>query len=127
MSISKHNRKGSLYTYDADTKSWPFRKLDELAAWERSQGKEPGSYVYIVRRFFVTESKFGPSIVAVVPAGDGTGALVNLPSHLDEVIDEIEADPESIEQINTGHAGFRLRGYADRNNVQRWSVEFVDA
>lgn len=126
MSISKHNKSASVFTFDGDTRDWPYRSLADLAEWENAGGENPGSHVYVIRKFFLSKGKYGEQYVGVVPAPEGGGALVNFPAHLTDYVEEIIEDQETVDQINAGKAGFRLRSYEDRNGDTRWSVLFVD-
>ena len=111
MSFAKKLNK-IVFNYDVKDKG--FVKLADLV-----QGK-----IYKIQAVFVNrKSKFGP-----IPVIGLDTCLVDLPAHLLNDVEAILEDPEMIDEIKAGHAGFSVVTYQDRNDVKRYSVnwEYID-
>lgn len=52
--------------------------------------------------------------------------FVNLPSHLVNDVSEMINDRETVDQINSCKAGFRIRSYTNRNGGESYSVEWMN-
>lgn len=109
MSFAKKLNK---VTFKYDSKGKDFVKLSDLV-----QGK-----IYQIKAAFINrKSKFGPSPVLGLDT-----CLVDLPAHCLEDVEAILNDPEMVEDINNGHAGFSVVTYEDKNGITRYSVEWED-
>ena len=124
MSISRHNKGESKFTYPVG-KDLPYKKLSELYGATNNP--------IIVRSFFKnTKSKFGENyIIAVTLTCDkevnNADICINLPQHLNETVEEILEDQESIDQINKGKAGIIIEEYEEKTYKRTcYSVQFVD-
>lgn len=103
--------------FDVDTKDYAFTSLGELYK-EYGEKKE-----YKLQGLFINKkSKFGSQPVAIIE-----GCLIDLPSHMTEQVNTILADPEQIEDIKNGTAGFTIYSYENKKfgNVC-YSVNFID-
>lgn len=103
--------------FDVDTKDYAFTSLGELYK-EYGEKKE-----YVLQGIYInTKSNFGNQPVAIIE-----GCLVNLPSHLMEQVKTILDDPEQIEDIKKGIAGFTIYSYKNKKfgNIC-YSVNFID-
>lgn len=69
-----------------------------------------------------TKGKYGAQ--AIIAINEST--LVNLPSHLLEVCEEMRKDPEAVEAINNGQAGFKVYQYTSKSGNSGYSVDWVD-
>lgn len=69
-----------------------------------------------------TKGKYGPQ-PSVAIAED---TMVNLPSHLLDVCEEMRKDPEAVEAINNGQAGFTVYKYTTNSGREGYSVNWVD-
>ena len=69
-----------------------------------------------------TKGKYGPQ--ACIAINEST--MVNLPSHLLEVCQEMRQDPDAVEAINNGQAGFRVYQYTSKAGNSGFSVDWVD-
>lgn len=52
--------------------------------------------------------------------------LVNFPKHLLEVCEEMRKDPDAIDAINNGQAGFKVYQYTSKQGRVAYSVDWVD-
>lgn len=65
--------------------------------------------VYDFLGCFITTGKYGKQAVIIT-----NGMLVNCPSHMVKVVEDILNDDEAIADINNGHAGFKTYDYTDK-------------
>ena len=101
--------------FTADCKGFDYKSLHEL--YEQNGGY----HVYPLRALYINErSKFGAAPVAATDK-----CYVNLPSHLCEVCRQMIADPETVDTINAGKAGFSIYTY-ETNNRLCYSVNWED-
>ena len=109
MSFAKKLNK-VVFKYEAKGKD--FVKLGDLV-----KGK-----VYQIKAVFINKkSKFGPSPVIGLET-----CLVDLPTHCLEDVEEILADPELIDCINDGKAGFSVVTYEEKNGSTSYCVNGED-
>ncbi len=113
MAISSFN-KGNVFNFN--TEGLQFAELEDL--YNSDENK-----VYPIKGFFInSKSKFGPRPVVVTP-----DFMADLPQHMLETVNQIIADPETVQQINDGKAGFRIRSYISKTyNKECFTVSFVD-
>ena len=115
MSISKFNHV-SPFTFKlevADPHYYSLRQLYESNGADR---------IYTFLALFISnKGKFGDQPIATT-----SHYYVNLPKHLVDDCRAMIADPETVQQINAGKAGFRIRKYFTKNNQEAFSVEWVD-
>lgn len=91
MAITKFNT--NIINWGIETDGFPFKKLNEL-----EEGK-----VYVLRGCFTTpDNGYGMGAVLIID-----DALINVPQRYVELVQEIRNDPEVIDQIKAGKAGFR--------------------
>ena len=80
-------------------------------------------HVFAIAAIYInTKGKYGPQ--AVIAINEST--LVNLPSHLLEVCEDMRRDPEAVDAINNGKAGFKVYQYSTKNGNTGFSVDWVD-
>ena len=109
MSFAKKLNK---VVFKYETKGKDFVKLGDLV-----QNK-----IYKIQAAFINKkSKFGPSPVLGLET-----CMVDLPAHCLEDVEAILNDPEMIEEIQNGKAGFSVVTYQDKNGVTRYSVNWED-
>lgn len=80
-------------------------------------------HVFAIAAIYInTKGKYGPQ--AVIAINEST--LVNLPTHLLEDCEKMRKDPEAVDAINNGLAGFKVYQYATKTGKQCFSVDWVD-
>lgn len=112
---SKHARKEGL-TFAFDTSSIKgYTSLKDLYAVHAPEE------VYVIRAIFISKGKFGehPTIAL-------ENVYVNLPSWMTEECRGIASDPEDVQAINEGKAGFRIVKRTGQNG-DYLAVNWVDA
>lgn len=120
MSILKFNKE-SKFTAKASEEA-VYVKLQDL--YESSKDT-----AMVIHSFFKnTKSKFGENFIAfVTPEGGEQEFLVNLPKHLNNTIESIMADEETVDEINACKAGFKVYSYEDKlHNKTCYSINFVE-
>lgn len=111
--IGKYNKK-ALFLYDSEVER-DFCTLQELQEQNGDTNK-----IFTVQALFINEkSKFGNAPVAVV--GE---YLVNLPSHLLDVVEGMRADEEFIQLVNDRKVGFTIYSF-DNKYGKQYSVEWL--
>lgn len=115
MNYGKFNK--NTRVFKAEAKNREFVQLSKLY-------EENADRVYTLYGFFPnTKGKFGKSYIAMV----GDNGLVDLPHHLNEMLETISADKEAVDGINNGECKFKIRQYVDKKfNKTCYSIEFVD-
>lgn len=108
---AKYNRK----KFDVDTTDLPYLPLSALyngvnaATAEKVPYNGKGGEIFVIRALYInTKSRFGASPLCVID-----GAMVNFPRHLVDTVNDILMDPEAINAINAGAAGFTVYEYQD--------------
>ena len=114
MSIVKFNHT-SPFTFKAGEK-FPYYSLKSLA-----DSNKPETVYRVLGLFINDRGRYGDQPLALTPY-----YYVNLPSHLLNDVTAMIKDPEVVEQINAGKAGFKIRDYINRNGGKSYSVEWVD-
>lgn len=80
-------------------------------------------YVFPICGIYInTKGKYGPQACIAI----SESVLVNLPAHLLETCTEMREDPEAIEEINNGQAGFKVYQYESKGGQIGYSVDWVD-
>lgn len=101
--------------FTANTKGFEYVSLHDLFE------QYGGAHVFPLCAIYINErGKYG---AAPVLATDS--CYVNLPSHLCEVCRQMIADPETVDLINAGKAGFSIYTY-ETNNRLCYSVNWED-
>lgn len=78
--------------------------------------------VYTFLSLFInSKSRFGKQPLAVTPT-----YYVNLPEYLVEDVQDMINDPDAVDQINAGKAGFKIRTYTNRKGGTSYGVEWMD-
>lgn len=91
-----------------------------LADFFAEYGKE---HVFSIAGVYInTKGKYGAQPVIAI----NESTMVNLPSHLLEDCKEMRKDPEAIEAINNGQAGFKVYQYTNKNGKTCYSIDWVD-
>lgn len=118
MSIANHNKGG--ITWNVDTKDFEYHSLKEL---QEQLAAHKADYAVLYGVFINKKSKFGDAPVAIIE-----DCYINLPDHLADVVKEILADPDSIDQIKAGKAGIKVRTYEDETYGRGtcYTAEFID-
>lgn len=102
--MSKYN-KGNV-TFEIDIKNFMFVALEEL--YKRDGGKT----IFGIDGLYINKkSSFGEHPVAIVGEEE---MLVDLPSHMTEDVKAILQDPEAVEAIRSGHVGFIVQEYEQK-------------
>ena len=102
--MSKYNKGG--VTFEIDIKNFRFVPLEEL--FKRDGGKT----IFGIDGLYINKkSSFGEHPVAIVGCED---MLVDLPSHMTDDVKEILQDPEAVEAIRSGHVGFIVQQYEQK-------------
>ena len=114
MAISSYN-KGSIF--NVNTEGMKFEKMEDLY---NLNGAEK---VYTLTAVFInTKSNFGPRPVGVTPE-----FMVDFPNHTLPEVQQILQDPDTIQQIKEGKAGFQIRAYMSKTyNKECFTPHFVD-
>jgi len=114
MAISSYN-KGSIF--NVNTEGMKFEKMEDLY---NLNGAEK---VYTLSAVFInTKSNFGPRPVGVTP-----DFMVDFPNHTLPEVQQILQDPDTIQQIKEGKAGFQIRAYMSKTyNKECFTPHFVD-
>lgn len=110
--MSKYN-KGSI-DWGMDTKDFPYVKLSEMTV-----GK-----IFNVQGIFINnKGNFGSHAVVI-----SDGALIDLPSHLTEAVQNMLQDSEVIKAIKEGKVQAKVKTYNASNfgNKECFSVEWLD-
>ena len=115
MSLSKFNKNKNKFTWEMPENS-PFEKLSTLAEVNGLNKK------YVIRGMYINKKgDFGEQPVVLLD-----DIFVNLPTHLTDVVYEMLDDEDVIDAINGERAGFKIYTYKDKNNITRYSVEWID-
>ena len=103
-------------SFGIDTTEFKFVKLADLY---KANGEK---HVYPINGCYVHKAPLGDSPVIINSA---TQQLVNLPTHLATTIRDIMSDPEAVEAIKAGKAGFTIYTY-ESHRRKCYSITFVD-
>lgn len=114
MSISKFNHV-SPFIFKAGDK-FQYYKLESLY---KSNG--PDATYTVLALYINNKGRYGDQPLALTPH-----YYINLPEHLLNDVDSMIKDPEIVEQINKGMAGFKIRTYTNKNGKVSYSVEWID-
>jgi len=119
MSFAKRFNKEK--KFNIDTQGFGYTALQDLY---NANGKNA---VYPLKGIYInTKGKFAdnPVFITII---SGVGFLVNVPSHMMDVVREILIDEEAVADINAGKVGFMIYQYHSKNfNRDCLSVEFKD-
>lgn len=94
------NQFNKVNKFDIDTKDFKFIKLAELEKDTSYNG------IYPIKGMFTMTSKFGKQGIFITDK-----ALVNIPNHMTETIEQILTEPELIDKINKGIVFFEIYKY----------------
>ena len=115
MSIAnRYNVAGERFEFDIP-KDFEFTTLKELYL---ENGKDHA--YYIMAYFFNTKGKFGTQTVLAT-----TKELVNAPSHLTEMFEQMRNDEYVVKAINSAKLGFQIYEYTN-NYGTNYSLRLVD-
>ena len=117
MSFTEHYNKVN-NIFDIDISDFQFIKLkDVLSQFGKNPIKVDGLYIN-------NKSDYGPHPVAI---NKDHGLLIDFPSHMTDVVNEILKDAESISLIKKGCVGLRAQKYTSKKfNKVCYGVEWVD-
>ena len=77
--------------------------------------------IITVRGFFTKIGNFGKQSVLI-----SDNEYINLPSHLNDTVEQIINDDEMVEEINNGAVGVKIYKYtAKKYNKECYSINFV--
>lgn len=80
-------------------------------------------HVFAIAGVYInTKGKYGPQACLAI----NENTMVNLPTHLLEDCEDMRKDPEAIEAINNGQAGFKVYQYTSKAGNSGFSVDWVD-
>lgn len=103
--------------FDIDTKGFEYVSLKEL--WEVCG---EGTVIPLTAIYINRKGKFGKS-----PVFATDNCLVNIPTHMVDMCEEILSEPVNIKEINEGKVGFTIYEYhSDEYNTDFYSINFVD-
>ena len=114
MSISNYNNKGNTFTFKAGADFQYFKLKDFPQMIDQNVGKK-------IRGFFISHGRYGEGAVLVTD-----DCYINLPAHMTHKVKMIIEDPETIQQINEGRAGFQIYSFDNSNGGKSYSVRFID-
>lgn len=113
---SKYAHKEPLFTSTVSNPT--YTNLQQLYADYGSSAVIPIRAIYINNK-----GCYGPQAALAI----SENCIVNLPHHLLSVCMEMMNDPEAVEAINSGHAGFKVYQYTTKSGRKGFSVDWVDA
>lgn len=115
MSIAKKYNHRSPFIFKAgdNFKYYSLKQLFEA-------NKEDSVYT-VLALYINNKGKYGDQPLALTPH-----YYINLPAHLLGDVYDMIHDPEIVEQINKGMAGFKIRTYDNKNGGKSYSVEWMD-
>jgi hypothetical protein len=105
--------------FNVDTTDFNYIKLADLYNSKEHGGKDA---IHVINGVFINESQYGPNPVII---SEQYKALINLPKHMAGAIKEILADPELVQVVKDGKAGFKIYTY-ESHNRECYSINFVD-
>jgi hypothetical protein len=105
--------------FNVDTTDFNYIKLADLYKSKEHGGKDA---IHVINGVFINESQYGPNPVII---SEQYKALINLPKHMAGAIKEILADPELVQAVKDGKAGFKIYTY-ESHNRECYSINFVD-
>ncbi len=117
--MSKFASKLNKPSFNVDTTGFNYIGLADLFNSKEHGGKDA---IHVINGVFINESQYGLHPVII---SEQYKALVNLPKHLTGAIKEIFADPELVQCIKDGKAGFTIYPYKSHGKVC-YSINFVD-
>ncbi len=113
MSITSYNHKTARFTFKPEP-DMQYYKLKDLAEYKDK--------IYPLRALYInTKSRYGHTPVAATDL-----FYVNLPAHLLNDVKNIIQDQNTVNDINAGKCGFKVRVYTNKNGSDSYSVEWVD-
>lgn len=115
MSISKFNHV-SPFAFHLDVQEPKYYSLRQLY-----EENGPDRIYVFLAMFISNKGQFGDQPILTTSA-----YYVNLPKHLVNDCRAMMADPEIVDQVNSGKAGFKIREYRTKKNLKAYSVEWVD-
>ena len=115
MGISKFNH----------TSPFTFKASDDFEYYSLQQlykNNGPDSVYRVLGLYINDKGSFGKQPLALTPH-----YYVNLPSHLLNDVTSMIEDQDIVDQINAGHAGFKIRTYVSNKYKKTcYSVEWAD-
>ena len=112
---SKHAKSTVSFTFD-------YKQVSHYTSLADLYAENGASKVYVIRGLYInTKGKYGAQPVITID-----DAFVNVPSHLLHAVSDMLSDPEDIQAINEGKAGFRIRTYLSKSKNLCYSVDWVD-
>lgn len=103
--------------FNIDTTGFEYITLENLYCTHGAEMIYPLTAIYINRK----------GIYGDAPVFATNDCLVNIPSHMLEIAEEILSDEEAIEDINNNNIGFTIYTYhSDTYNLDCYGVNFVD-
>lgn len=114
MSFASRHNKGGI-NWGVITDGFVYRNLAELY-------KQNPKAVYILRGIYINrQSRYGDAPVAILDS-----CFVNLPQHLLETAQDMLQEPETIQDIKAGRAGFEIETYTSREGRLCYGVRWLD-
>ncbi len=112
---SKHAKSTVSFTFD-------YRQVSHYTTLQELYAENGATKVYVIRALYISnKGKYGPQPIITID-----DAFVNAPSHLIPAITEMMNDPEDVQSINEGKAGFRIRTYLSKSKNLCYSVDWMD-
>ena len=115
MSIGKKYNHVSPFIFKAE-KDFKYYSLKELY-----KANGPDATYTVLALYVNNKGHYGDQPLALGPK-----YYINLPGHCLKDVRAMIADPEAVDQINAGRAGFKIRTYTNRNGGESYSVEWLD-
>lgn len=111
---SKYGKSSVHFTFDAT--GLPYKSLADLY---RDNGEK---HVYPIRAIYInTKGRYGDQALLACDE-----YIVNLPQHLLSTCNQMREDPEAVDLINQGKAGFTIYPYDGKSGRKGFSVNWVD-
>lgn len=114
MSIADRYNKGGRFNFEIP-EEFEFVSLEDL--YKKNGEKEA---YFIMAYFFHNKGKFGKQTVIAT-----TNELVNAPSHLTEMFEEMRNDSEVVDAVNNAKLGFTIYEYQNSYGTN-YSLSLID-
>lgn len=111
MALSRHNT--NIINWGIDTKDYPYVKLSEL---------EEGKSYPLLGCYITADNGYGEGAVFITD-----GRLINVPQRYTDLVKEIRASEEDVQQIKDGKAAFKYSTFQPKNHKNKgYSITLED-
>lgn len=122
MSFASKYNKGSRFNYR-------FSKKEEYITLREAVTKYGIDTTYTIHSMYLNSKGMYGTHPVIVASANGMKVDIkcfDIPKHMTKTISDMISDIDVINSVNDGLAGFRIVSYLDRNNIERYSIEFID-